>query len=77
VIFLFEDVFTRCVMKQIFSLLAFNYLSCIEDHMDTADSAYKLAVEKYETSNQQGTPIGWGFPCTFCLFALVFIALVS
>jgi hypothetical protein len=45
--------------------------------MDTANSAYKLAVEKYETSNQQVTSIGWVLPCTFCLFAIVVIALVS
>jgi hypothetical protein len=45
--------------------------------MDTADSAYKLAVEKYETNNQQETSIGWVLPCTYCLFAIVFIALVS
>jgi hypothetical protein len=66
-----------CWVALIFSSLTYNYSFNLKDRMDTADSAYKLAVEKYETNNQQETSIGWVLPCTYCLFAIVFIALVS
>ena len=40
--------------------------------MDTADTAYKLAVEKYDTDGPQLTSAGWGLISIFCFLVICF-----
>jgi hypothetical protein len=48
-----------------------------EVHMDTADTAYKIAIEKYETDGRQMTSAGWWLITIFCFLVIGFYFLVN
>jgi len=45
--------------------------------MDTADTAYKIAIEKYETDGRQMTSKGWWLIAIFYFLVVGFYFLVN
>ncbi len=45
--------------------------------MDTADTAYKLAVEKYDTDGRQLTSAGWWLISIFYFLVICFYLFVN